>query len=261
MQDLLVPASPGIEPFHFAVEVRPGDDVRDAVNRCPTGCSVLFHPGSYSIPRRSKRSGQLRLGRSIRLFGRGRATLNFVIFVLNDVGHVTIDGFTIRPEGTRDDDTISSGAAVLSVTGCVIEGEESGIVVRDGRATIARNRIRAKDSGIHLNQDTSGDVTHNTITFIGKPVNTFRPFATSGIFALTTDSSRAHIVHNHIAGFNTGINAQYDDVDDIRSSNTFADVAYPAMTRSEHTLLLDQYCFARAAAALAKDAARLLSLG
>ena len=59
-----------IEPLQFHVEVRPGDDLLAKVGRCPSGGSVLLHPGTYLI------ETPLCLERDmIYLFGRGQATI------------------------------------------------------------------------------------------------------------------------------------------------------------------------------------------
>ena len=83
-----------LEPFSgtFDVTVAPGEDVQDAVDRCPLGGCVLLQPGRHE--------GHLVLaaGQEVHVFGRGQATLRSTteIVLKCEGASATVDGVSLK---------------------------------------------------------------------------------------------------------------------------------------------------------------------
>ena len=199
-----------VDPRHFDVEIYPGDNVQDAVNRCPVDGFLMFHPGTYSMvhdePNKYSKSGDLNGGsilllRNIHMFGRGQATINYRIDV-HKVLDASFNGLTIRP-CPNFSTAIYSMAAMLRITGCVLEARY-GVSVRSGNYAISYNHMITKCNAVLVVEDSSvGVITHNQITCSNTDAD-YR-FCEKGIIVSSGITASAQIEDNVITGFERGI--------------------------------------------------------
>ena len=93
-------------PDTYDVIVSPGEDVQAAVDRCPSGGSVLLMPGTHHGTLTLKgENGGTYSEKSIRVFGRGLATLRYsgrhrndTVIFSNTFGHVVFDGLIVHQD-------------------------------------------------------------------------------------------------------------------------------------------------------------------
>ena len=85
-------------PDAFDVTVPPGEDLEEALGRCPPGGSVLLLPGTHDRQLIFRGGGD---DKEVHVFGRGRATLQVrsstaCTTVYSDAAKATLDGLVIR---------------------------------------------------------------------------------------------------------------------------------------------------------------------
>ena len=138
----------------FWRELSPGDDLRAAVNKCPTGGCILLRPGTHTLEPHLNFAGMvgLMIFLPVRIFGRGLATVqspgsdviaSFLMFPKNHCGCAVLDGLTLQRaagDGSASPVGVLADGGSFRLQACAVAGPNCHgvrLVTKQGDASLS----------------------------------------------------------------------------------------------------------------------------